>query len=222
MAYLAPPFLVVRPLKPFSSPMPQSHLQKVFAVNITEAVATQNAGKEEELRQLARLLPQKEPLLRYARRALRSPDLRSVLHVIFAVFEVKKEARVVRPVVAWLRHEPDPYLSTCALWCLSHYDCSAYLPFVAQRLAHLSQASEAAYVLVMVLKAMKGPFAAPLVRKALRVLSHAPADPVGEDFLVLQLLRAQAVEICARFYRLAAAEELAVYDARDEEVKEDA
>ena len=201
--------------------MAKSHLRTVLAVNIAKAVAAQNAAEERELRQLARLLQQPEALFQYARRALRSPDHRGMLHVVLAVFEVKKDARLVRPLVAWLRHETDPYLVTSALWCLSYYDCSAHLPFLAQRLASITQESEAAHVLVMVLKAMKGPFAAPSVRTAIHALSRSPADAVNDDFPVLQCLRAQAVETCARLYRTAAAAELAAHDGGDKQPKTD-
>jgi len=201
--------------------MAKSHLRTVFAVNIAQAVAAQNAPEERELRQLARLLQQPEALFQYARRALRSPDHRGVLHVVLAVFEVKKDARVVRPLVAWLRHETDPYLVTSALWCLSGYDCSAHLPFLVRRLASIAQETEAAHVFVMVLQAMKGPFAAPSVRTAIHALSRPPVDAASEDFPVLQCLRAQAVETCARFYRTAAAAELVVHGGRDKKSKAD-
>jgi hypothetical protein len=198
--------------------MAQSHLRKVFAVNIAQAVSAKDTSQEAELRQLVRLLPQKELLLRYALRALRSPDHRRVLHLVFAAFEGKKDARVVRPVVAWLRQETDPYLVCCALWCLANYDCSAYLLLLAQQMARLPQGGEAAHVLVLVIKAMKGPFAAPSVRKAIHVLSRAPVEESAEGSLVGQLLRAQAVETCALFYRMTAAAELAVHDDKAAEL----
>ena len=91
-------------------------------------------------------------------------------HYIAEAFGAAQDPRVVPVLIRAAKQPENSEYNAPYFWACEHYDCSAYLPFFVRFLLQSQDPGEAMVACAAVIEAMKGPFAPPLVKRAITKL----------------------------------------------------
>ncbi|OUJ68304.1 hypothetical protein [Hymenobacter crusticola] len=166
--------------------------------SLRQAKAAHDMVLWEELQQVQHAWQQPFPRLT---RLLQQASSHQTKHYIAEAFALAQDPRAV-PVLIRAAKQPENSADNAPyFWACEHYDCSAYLSFFVQFLLQCQDPGEAMLACVAVIEAMPGPFAPPVIKRAITRLLLGKRPVVMPELQVQhELFLAQASYALADAY----------------------